>query len=882
MSNKNLANYFKLYRRYYRSVNLERDLDKLDAAQGYILTERSGTTLQRILFALTRDNTHRAWTLTGSYGAGKSAFAHYLTCLCRSSKSEIQSEALKIARNSFGDKSEEVEAIANLPDRGLFIAVATGTNEPLSWTIARALAEGAERFWQGKHKPELLLKLNQWRFEADEGNCQVSDREILKALQEVTKEAKTHILLIIDELGKNLEFAAYNKGIGDLYLLQQIAELKFKEKEQVYFLGLLHQSFGGYSDRLTASEQSEWTKIQGRFEDIPFTDSPSQMTRLIGQAIDRSAASPILCAVRNFAREWYSILEDILAEQEIQELLIEETYPFHPLAALVLPLLCTRYAQNDRSLFTFLTSSEPYGFNEFLNTINIENDELPTLKLHQIYDYFVETVTGLTSRFNLQRWVEIQGLIQDARDRESESLMILKTIGVFNLVTSTGAFRATPHLVSLALCDTPNAEEQEYWQKAIETLKKKGLITYRRQLDELRIWEGSDFNVETAIYEWIKKERSSLVELLTKVHPLKPLVAQRHYNITGTLRYFERQYVNSLTNLETLTCREPNNDGLIVYCLDVTLPDRIPSQTVDGKPLILVSIDQLDELRVRGREFQALEKIRKFPELQNDGVARREVKQRLIDAKRLLDETFARSLGWSKDENRCWIAGEEVTIHRTREFQAQLSALCDRIYHKGMILDNELINRRELTSQGSKARRELISAAIEQWSQECLGLTGYGPEVAIYHSVLGTTGIHRQEEGEWGFYPPFTDSGVTTVWQAIEEFCLQAKDSQKYLGVLEKRLLQPPFGIKQGVIPILLAAVLSYHVDDVGVYRDGTFIPVLGVEHFELLLKNPDRFSVKYFEIVGLRSRVFKELESIFRSPETKITKTIRNALVYN
>jgi hypothetical protein len=49
----------------------------------------------------------------------------------------------------------------------------------------------------------------------------------------------------------------------------------------------------------------------------------------------------------------------------------------------------------------------------------------------------------------------VQGLIQDAKDQSQDVLKVLKTIGVLNLVTSTGKFRATPELVALALCDSP-------------------------------------------------------------------------------------------------------------------------------------------------------------------------------------------------------------------------------------------------------------------------------------------------------------------------------------------------------------------------------------------------------------------------------------------
>jgi hypothetical protein len=206
--------------------------------------------------------------------------------------------------------------------------------------------------------------------------------------------------------------------------------------------------------------------------------------------------------------------------------------------------------------------------------------------------------------------------------------------------------------------------------------------------------------------------------------------------------------------------------------------------------------------------------------------------------------------------------------------------LCDRIYNKGAVLDNELINRRELTSQGAKARRELIEAMLERTTQERLGLEGYGPEVSMYGSVLKATGIHRQENDVRGFYPPVQASGVATIWQAIAQFCLDAKDKSRSLDQLYTDLQAPPYGVKQGVIPVLVAAVLLYYLDEVSVYKDGTFIPILGAEHFELLVKDPARFSVKYIEVAGLRSQVFRELEAILRTSPAKGHTGSRNLTV--
>jgi len=112
----------------------------------------------------------------------------------------------------------------------------------------------------------------------------------------------------------------------------------------------------------------------------------------------------------------------------------------------------------------------------------------------------------------------------------------------------------------------------------------------------------------------------------------------------------------------------------------------------------------------------------------------------------------------------------------------------------------------------------------------------------------------------------------------METFCTSAIAKPKTLNLLYDQLESPPYGVKRGIIPILLAALLLYHNDDVSVYKDGIFIPVLGAEHFELLVKYPQRFAVKYFEIVGVRSQVFRELEAILKSSNTKkVTAKVRN-----
>ena len=80
--NNHLSQYFSLSRRYSRSINIDRDLQQHSALEGYIFTEKAVEVLKRILAGLTNPESNRAWTLTGVYGTGKSAFAHYLASVC--------------------------------------------------------------------------------------------------------------------------------------------------------------------------------------------------------------------------------------------------------------------------------------------------------------------------------------------------------------------------------------------------------------------------------------------------------------------------------------------------------------------------------------------------------------------------------------------------------------------------------------------------------------------------------------------------------------------------------------------------------------------------------------------------------------------------------
>ena len=66
--------------------------------------------------------------------------------------------------------------------------------------------------------------------------------------------------------------------------------------------------------------------------------------------------------------------------------LFARCYPLSPAAALVLPLLCQKVAQNERTLFSYLGSHEEHGLQDVLSRFESVDD---WVQLHHVFDYFV-------------------------------------------------------------------------------------------------------------------------------------------------------------------------------------------------------------------------------------------------------------------------------------------------------------------------------------------------------------------------------------------------------------------------------------------------------------------------------------------------------------
>ena len=174
--------------------------------------------------------------------------------------------------------------------------------------------------------------------------------------------------MVIDEMGKYLE-GATELG-GDIHFFQELAESASRTKGHLVVLGILHQSFEQYASRLGGKARKEWAKVQGRYVDIPLVTAVEEVVDLIGKAIDTELEHPESFTTAEVVAT--SIRNRRIGVPSGFATCLDFCWPIHPATAVLLgPLSRQRFGQNERSVFGFLGSSEPGGFQDFLTSTEI-------------------------------------------------------------------------------------------------------------------------------------------------------------------------------------------------------------------------------------------------------------------------------------------------------------------------------------------------------------------------------------------------------------------------------------------------------------------------------------------------------------------------------
>ena len=818
---KQLSKIIQVIEKPQVSSNVEHD--SLNVIPRYIPNSNTNDAIERFNEGLRRGGS--AISITGPYGSGKSTFGVMLNQLIAPSNDVGFRQALKKIKKVYGDlvsDMEECRAVSGIQKTGMIRCVVTARQEPIASTILRAVINGVESYFGTNYNKSdfthaiTLRRLSRTNGIPDAGSI----IDIITSLASVTP-----VLLMIDEFGKNIEYFADGGNDGDLFLLQELAEMSGRSRKiPLYMVTIQHMAFGEYVAGTLAGNMREWGKIQGRFEDVHFSNSLEHTRNVL-----RSSLKPtrkFMSTIMDWAKKQsYSTAND--AGVNIDPDLIASCYPLHPLMVEALPELCSRYGQNERTLLSFVLGGMSGTVARFIDETQY-GAELPTMGIDALYDYFISKSGTLRAGNTVSsRLVEIDTIIRDVQGLDGTRLATLKAIGVLNLIGRSGRLRAS---VGMLKCVVGLGAEQD-----LEYLESRSLITYRQHADEYRIWHGTDVNIAAKLDAWKKaKHDMPFHDIMKSAMSPEPVVAARHGIDTGNIRIFKCVFDAKDIDFENVDFK--NYDGAVIYGSSDT---RIPKS---DKPIVVSQCDDTSSLADIAIEVFALRSVLNDDEVIKDHVAKSETGERLAATEANLTAEFGRVYG----PHAVWKYRNNDRIKETAgTVSLAASEACSVWYDSTPVIRNEMINRNDLTSQGATARNRLLAAIVEKWGSNEKWFDNWSPERAIYDTIIRANDIHQKRK-------PSDKNKLDRPWnEAIKK--LQGTNKAVGLEDIYKIWKDPPFGMKDGTMPILAVLIIMSKRDSIAIYEHGTYVPKISVGLVERMAKNPVHFRIKWFKKTASR-----------------------------
>ena len=832
-------------RRFLRSVRIDTDRTDSSALEGFICPQSSTDVLMTMARHVSETG-QGAFTWTGPYGSGKSSLVVALSALLNGS-ALLREQAKKV----FGqDLTNTVGKALPAGVNGWRVVPVVGMRDnPVS-----VIGEAVRREKVAPRRPR-----GGW-----------TESNLIKALMnavEYKPETYGGVVLFIDEMGKFLEAAVRNGS--DIHIFQQLAEVASRSKGRLLVIGVLHQAFEAYAHRLSHEIRDEWTKVQGRFIDLVINATGEEQIDLISRAIesdyhpenlDKLCAGVAALTRRNNTLDTKRLVSTLKA-----------CWPLHPVVTCLLgPISRRRFGQNQRSIFGFLNSSEPYGFQDFLK--QARDDEL--YRPDMLWDYLRANLEpSILASPDGHRWALAAEALERCESLGGNELHVklLKTIAVMDLFKERSGLVANSELLKSCFPRTSSGE----LQKALSQLDNWSFTIFKKFLDAHAIFAGSDFDIDQATRSALEESGEIDFKELKLLAGIGPIVAKRHYHETGTLRWFEVNIVPVSALIDAVMCFQPENGAIGQFLLAIPTEGESEKEakelsrkaaSYNGPWDSMVGMSKASWAIIPlARELFALELVSdEHRELAGDSVARREVSARLAALQSLLETELLKTF-----DNAVWFGKNDTVKHlRQADLNNIASELADRRFDQCPRLHNELLNRHKPSGSATAAQNNLLRRMVLSEGKPRLGIDGFPAEGGLFASILELSGLYRQNHKGWQFMPPEKDSDpyrLTSVWEAALKHVKESACQTIAVSELFDLWRKPPFGVKDGLMPILAASFILSQRDKLAIYREGVFKARFDDVDVDYMAKDASSIQLRWMDLTDIARRLLSDMAAIVR-----------------
>ena len=823
-----LTEHIHLTSRFQRAIRIDHDISDPKAIDGFCCSASSANILSSMVDHIS-ETSQCAFTWTGPYGSGKSSLVVFL-CALLSQDKQLQRRAFASLERGVASKIKKHFSGLNWQ----VIPVVGRRENPVN-----VIGEVIESQHIDKLKPNQT-----W----------TESRAISTLKKLIDRNSRDNIgtILFVDEMGKFLESAA--DDLTDVYLFQQLAEIACRSRGRFILIGVLHQAFGEYANKLNQIARDEWGKIQGRFVDLTFRIAVDEQIHMLGRAINSDHLFKIPSKTSKVIAR--AVANNRKLDYEELAVGLEHCWPLHPAVACLLgPLSQSRFGQNQRSVFSFLGSQEPNGFRDFVHSTSGKK----LYELYRLWDYLRSNLEpSIYASHDGHRWALAAESVSrcEAKGSNGVEVKLLKTIAVLDF------FRNRSGLVGSfeVLCACMLGNSKTAVRKALTRSQAQSLIVYRKFIDGYSIFAGSDFDIDEAVAT-ARNELSKVdFQELKTLAGIQPILAKRHYHETGALRWCDVVFapLTDITNQVTSYKQTANSAGLFL----VAVPTHRESSVVVEKICKQAAKNVKNKYVVVGlskhswkvadlyEELIALQRVcDERPELASDEVARREIQSRLASLQANLVVELNRTI-----DSAVWFLKHHKPKNLTQsDLSILASKLADKKFSQSPRIHVEILNRNKPSTNAIAAQNALLRRMVLNNGEERLSIKGYPPEFGYFKSLLEQTGIYRNSNGQWNFHAPsdrghYKEFRIGSIWNAVLDCLKSSPNNMVELSGIYDVWRKPPFGVKEGLMPILIVAFILSRRNQIAFYREGVFQVDIGNIDVEFLAKHPESTSIRLIE----------------------------------
>ncbi len=785
----------------------------------------------------------RAFNVIGAYGTGKSSLLWAMEQSLRS--------AIEPNRKRFFD-------INLIPDAAVEMVNFVGEYASIIDTFA-------DRFEAVTHEPKQILHEIFNRYH-DLGKANI-DRQPL-------------LVLVIDEFGKFLEYTVQHEPEKEFYFVQQLAEFVNNTDYNICLITTVHQNTDAYASSLTETQRKEWTKVKGRLREITFNEPVEQLLGLVGDhatnagfAPDKAAKAGIK-AILKLAQKSKAVNLPLADAPNIADKL----FPLDLLSAATLTLSLQRYGQNERSLFSFLESTDYTG----LNRVRLSETN-PFYNVANVFDYltfnFYSYLNSGKENKDYTAWMGIRSTLEKVEgqfgDEAGPYEKLVKTVGLLALLIPFNATLDKAFLIQYGqtCLGIPDAEQR------ISDLEQWNIIRYRSYRGRYVPNEGTDLDLQVELSRAGNDvdQIRDVTTLLQRYYQLPPVLAKRHSYKTGTPRMFEYW----ISERPTTRVPEGEIDGFInLIFSDRTVAQHLTLNTLrelsaaQSEAILYVYYRNTDLIR---DQLYSIEKTQKVIERhEEDKVALRELTQILEHQKNLLNHMILDGL--FDPDKVTWVfqGNDTAPVTNPRALNQLLSEVCETVFEAAPVFRNELVNRHKISGSIGFAKRNYLQALVANWGEPNLGFDEdrFPPEKTIYLTLLAQNGLTETAnpinpglfDEELPNQPEVPEnSSFSPLWTTSNGFLNSAKQSRRLVVELIEQLSKPPFKLKQGLIEFWVPTFLFIKRDDFALFEEGRYVPDITADILELVMKEPKKYAIKTFGVDGLRLNLFNGYRHLFQ-----------------